>query len=111
MQNTKGDSNLKATGIVRKIDPVGRLTLPKELRRQYQLKEGDAVEIFTDKDMIILHFEETSPIHLIFTRVQGWPQRYRENFTLPRYQECRLFILDIFIGTISTPDSLYNSIN
>lgn len=45
---------MKATGIVRKIDPVGRLTLPKELRRQYQLNEGDAVEIFTDKDMIIL---------------------------------------------------------
>lgn len=50
----KGDSNLKATGIVRKIDPVGRLTLPKELRRQYQLKKGDAVEIFTDNKMIIL---------------------------------------------------------
>lgn len=45
---------MKATGIVRKVDSVGRLTLPKELRKQYQLKEGDAIEIFIDKDQIIL---------------------------------------------------------
>ena len=46
---------MKATGIVRKIDELGRVTLPIELRRTLLLNEGDGVEIFTnDKDEIIL---------------------------------------------------------
>lgn len=44
----------KATGIVRKIDELGRVVIPKELRRVYGIKEGDAMEIFVDNDEIIL---------------------------------------------------------
>ena len=45
---------MKATGIVRTIDPVGRVTLPKELRSMLGISEGDHVEIFTDTDAIII---------------------------------------------------------
>lgn len=45
---------MKSTGIVRKIDALGRMVLPSELRAQFNLKEGDAVEIFTSNDMIVL---------------------------------------------------------
>lgn len=41
---------MKATGIVRRIDDLGRVVIPKEVRRVLGIKEGDALEIFTDKD-------------------------------------------------------------
>jgi len=45
---------MKATGIVRQIDGVGRIVLPKELRRTFNInKKGDTVEIFVDDDCII----------------------------------------------------------
>ena len=40
---------MKATGIVRRIDPLGRLVIPKETRRTLGISEGDSLEIFTDK--------------------------------------------------------------
>ena len=45
---------MKATGIVRNLDQLGRLVIPKETRRVFNLNEGDPVEIFTDGDTIIL---------------------------------------------------------
>lgn len=51
---------MKATGIVRRIDDLGRLVIPKELRRVYDIQEGDPLEIFTDKDSIIIKKYDTS---------------------------------------------------
>ncbi len=45
---------MKSTGIVRKIDELGRIVLPIELRRTLDIAEKDAVEIYVDKDTIIL---------------------------------------------------------
>lgn len=45
---------MKSTGIVRKIDGLGRVVVPKELRRTLSIVEGDPVEIFVDEDQIIL---------------------------------------------------------
>ncbi len=45
---------MKATGIVRQIDDLGRVVLPKELRRSMNIKSGDGFEIFVDNDQIIL---------------------------------------------------------
>ena len=42
------ESTLKATGIVRRIDDLGRVVIPKEIRRTLRIREGDALEIFTD---------------------------------------------------------------
>ena len=41
---------MKATGIVRRIDELGRVVIPKEIRRTLRFREGDPLEIFTDKD-------------------------------------------------------------
>lgn len=46
--------NMKSTGIVRKMDGLGRIVVPKELRRILNIAEGDPVEIFMDEDQIIL---------------------------------------------------------
>ena len=41
---------MKATGIVRRIDDLGRVVIPKEIRRSMRIKEGDPLEIFTTSD-------------------------------------------------------------
>ena len=41
---------MKATGIVRRIDDLGRIVIPKEIRRTMRIREGDPLEIFTDND-------------------------------------------------------------
>ena len=43
---------MKATGIVRRVDGLGRIIVPKEIRGVFNIKEGDALEIFTDKEGI-----------------------------------------------------------
>ena len=45
---------MKATGIVRKVDELGRVVLPIELRRTLDIAERDSLEIFVDEEMIIL---------------------------------------------------------
>ena len=45
---------MKSIGIVREIDQLGRIVIPKELRRVYDIKEGEHMEILTDGDTIIL---------------------------------------------------------
>ncbi len=41
---------MKATGIVRRIDDLGRVVIPKEIRRTMRIREGDPLEIFTDRE-------------------------------------------------------------
>lgn len=45
---------MKSTGIVRRIDDLGRVVIPKELRRTLQVETGDSLEIFTHEKSIIL---------------------------------------------------------
>lgn len=45
---------MKATGIVRRVDDLGRVVIPKELRRTLGVKEGDPMEIFTDGKRVVL---------------------------------------------------------
>ncbi|PKM77888.1 MAG: AbrB family transcriptional regulator [Firmicutes bacterium HGW-Firmicutes-15] len=45
---------MKSTGVVRKIDALGRIVLPVELRRTMGIDEKDALEIYVDSDRIIL---------------------------------------------------------
>lgn len=49
---------MKATGIVRKVDELGRIVLPIELRRSLDIEERDALEIYLDGDRIILRKHE-----------------------------------------------------
>ena len=45
---------MKSTGVVRRVDELGRIVLPIEIRKVLDIKQKDAVEIFTDNDQIIL---------------------------------------------------------
>ncbi len=52
---------MKATGIVRRIDDLGRVVIPKEIRRTMRIREGDPLEIYTDSDGEVI-FKKYSPI-------------------------------------------------
>lgn len=52
---------MKATGIVRRIDDLGRIVIPKEIRRTLRIREGDPLEIFTDREGQVI-LKKYSPI-------------------------------------------------
>ena len=52
---------MKATGIVRRIDELGRVVIPKEIRRTQRIRQGDALEIFTAADGQVV-FKKYSPL-------------------------------------------------
>ena len=60
---------MKATGIVRRIDELGRVVIPKEIRRTLRIREGDPLELFTDRDELML--KKYSPIASIGRFAEG----------------------------------------
>ncbi len=62
MQMQRKDYYMKSLGIVRKVDELGRIVLPIETRRRMELEPGDGVEIFAEKDRIILRKYEPACI-------------------------------------------------
>jgi len=60
-QQEKGGEIVKATGVVRRIDDLGRIVIPKEIRKTLRIREGDPLEIFTDKEGEII-LKKYSPI-------------------------------------------------
>lgn len=58
----KGMTEMKSTGIIRKVDDLGRIVLPIELRRMLDIAERDELEIFVENDRIVLQKYETACI-------------------------------------------------
>jgi AbrB family transcriptional regulator (stage V sporulation protein T) len=56
-----GGSVMKATGIVRRIDDLGRVVIPKEIRRTMRIREGDPLEIYTNPEGEVI-FKKYSPV-------------------------------------------------
>ena len=54
---------MKATGIVRRVDDLGRVVIPKEIRRTASIREGDPLEIFLDEDGAVV-FKKYLPNYL-----------------------------------------------
>ena len=57
-QRGNGGMTMKSTGIVRQLDEVGRIVLPIEIRKNFDIKSHDPVEIFVDEEKIILKNKE-----------------------------------------------------
>lgn len=51
---------MKVTGIVRRMDELGRVVIPREIRERFHIKEGDPLEIFTEDDKIVFRKYDTS---------------------------------------------------
>lgn len=73
---------MKATGIVRRIDDLGRVVIPKEIRRTMRLKDGDALEIYTDTDGEVI-FKKYSPIGELSAFAQQYADALYRNCDLP----------------------------
>jgi AbrB family transcriptional regulator (stage V sporulation protein T) len=75
---------MKATGIVRRIDDLGRVVIPKEIRRTMRIREGDPLEIFTDRDGEVI-FKKYSPIG----ELNAFAAQYAETL----YRTCDLMVV------------------
>ena len=68
---------MKATGIVRRIDDLGRVVIPKEIRRTMRIREGDPLEIFTASDGEVI-FKKYSPIGELSELPTNMPRCFAE---------------------------------
>ena len=64
---------MKATGIVRRIDDLGRVVIPKEIRRTMRIREGDPLEIYTDNNGEVI-FKKYSPIGELHTFASSYAE-------------------------------------
>ena len=78
---------MKATGIVRRIDDLGRIVIPKEIRRTLRIKEGDPLEIYTDREGEVI-FKKYSPIG----ELQSFASEYAD--ALQKTSSVPIFICD-----------------
>lgn len=78
---------MKATGIVRRIDELGRVVVPKELRKQLRIDEGDAIEIFTEANGEIV-LKKFSPLWGLRTEAEGYVEALEES------TDCQALITD-----------------
>lgn len=75
-KNRRKINAMKATGIVRRIDDLGRVVVPKEIRRTLRIREGDPLEIFTDKEGEII-LKKYSPIG----EISAFAKQYAESLS------------------------------
>lgn len=78
---------MKATGIVRRIDDLGRVVIPKEIRKTMRIREGDPLEIYTDREGEVI-FKKYSPIG----ELQSFASEYAD--TLHKTSALPIFICD-----------------
>ena len=93
---------MKATGIVRRIDDLGRVVIPKEIRRTMRIREGDPLEIYTDREGEVI-FKKYSPIG----ELASFAGEYAETL----YKTCGLCVAicdrDAVIATAGVPRKEY----
>ena len=98
---------MKATGIVRRIDDLGRVVIPKEIRRTMRIREGDPLEIYTNREGEVI-FKKYSPIG----EINSFASQYAETL----YRTCNLEILIcdrdavIALAGVSKKDYIHKSI-
>lgn len=111
---------MKATGIVRRIDDLGRVVIPKEIRRSMGLREGDPLEIYTEKDgaIVFKKYDSINEGHMADFVANSRPIIksivYNENETIvvltnDKVGKVRRNINDTFNMTIATCYALINA--
>lgn len=94
---------MKATGIVRRIDDLGRVVIPKEIRRTMRIREGDPLEIYTDREGEVI-FKKYSPIG----ELASFAAQYAETL----YKTCQMAVIicdrDAVIACAGIPKKEYN---
>ena len=90
--NVEREIQMKATGIVRRIDELGRVVIPKEIRRTQRIRRGDPLEIFTTGDGEVI-FKKYSPIGELSGAVVQYVEVLSRSFGLTAFVSDRDRIL------------------
>ena len=93
---------MKATGIVRRIDDLGRVVIPKEIRRTMRIREGDPLEIYTDREGEVI-FKKYSPIG----EMNGFALQYAETLYKTCGIPCVITDRDSVIACAGVPKKEY----
>lgn len=93
---------MKATGIVRRIDDLGRVVIPKEIRRTLRIREGDPLEIFTDREGGVI-LKKYSPIG----ELTDFSKEYAESLQQSIGHIVLIADNDAFISVSGTPKKEY----
>jgi len=67
---------MKSTGVVRRIDELGRIVIPKEIRKNMRIKNGDSLEIFLDDENIVL--KKYSPIETLESILENYVESFNQ---------------------------------
>lgn len=82
---------MKATGIVRRVDDLGRIVIPKEIRRTARIKEGDPMEIFIEDGAVVFKKYEPDDSDLDTTNIENFLDD--EGYHLPDSDRERLVLI------------------
>ena len=93
---------MKATGIVRRIDDLGRVVIPKEIRKTLRIREGDPLEIFTDKEGEVI-LKKYSPI----CELSDFAQQYAESLNKSSGHITCISDRDMIIAVCGAPKKDY----
>lgn len=86
---------MKATGIVRRVDDLGRIVIPKEIRRNFGIREGDPLEIFVDNGYVCLRKYQPETITEIlddFEELKDYAFEYGGSAQEQRVENLRLLV-------------------
>lgn len=72
---------MKSTGIVRRIDDLGRVVIPKDIRRHLNICDGDPLEVYVDKGMVI--YKKYSPLFQIDNIAKNFAEVLNDNINRP----------------------------
>ncbi|WP_270182901.1 stage V sporulation protein T [Alkalihalobacillus sp. CinArs1] len=93
---------MKATGIVRRIDDLGRVVIPKEIRRTLRIREGDPLEIFVDREGEVI-LKKYSPI----SELGDFAREYAESLAEHSGHIALISDRDVYIAAAGGPKKEY----
>lgn len=90
---------MRATGIVRRVDDLGRVVIPKEIRRELRIREGDPLEIFVDKNEGLVCFQRYDIEKNYLAELKRLSDKMTEHYWSPENDD-NLKIINIAIHEI-----------
>jgi AbrB family transcriptional regulator (stage V sporulation protein T) len=99
---------MKATGIVKRIDDVGRVAIPKEIRRTLRIREGDPLEIFTEGNMVCFKKYETDEEEFA-QKCAKWVQEAKNYILSVNFMDNTTYVMFMHCGAVKNVSVKFNT--
>jgi len=99
---------MKPTGIVRRIDDLGRVVIPKEIRRVARIHEGDALELFTEGNAICFKKYEIGEEEFA-QRCADWVQQHRKDIVSTAFVDNTTYVVFMYNARVNNISVKFNS--